>query len=71
MMNRISKACIAITIAAVAYAVLSQHNDYAADINEGISESAMLSIRAKLGDNASNIEIAREYITNKDFYDAQ
>lgn len=71
MMNRISKACIAITIAAVAYAVLSQHNDYAADINEGISESAMLSIRAKLGDNADNIEIAREYITNKDFYDAQ
>lgn len=71
MMNRISKACIAITIAAVAYAVLSQHNDYAADINEGISESAMLSIREKLGDNASNIEIAREYITNKDFYDAQ
>lgn len=70
-MNRISKACIAITIAAFAYAVLSQHNDYAADINEGISESSMLSIREKLGDNASNIEIAREYITNKDFYDAQ
>lgn len=71
MMNRISKACIAMTLAVVAYVVLSQHNDYAADIKEGISESAMLSIRAKLGDNASNIEIAREYITNKDFYDAQ
>ena len=71
MMNRISKACIAMTLAVVAYVVLSQHNDYAADINEGISENAMLSIRAKLGDNASNIEIAREYITNKDFYDAQ
>lgn len=71
MMNRISKVCAAIVVAAVAIFIISSHNDYTKRIVEGMSETQIASVRARIGYYATNTEIAREYINHKDYYDAQ
>ena len=71
MINRISKSCLILVVAALSVFILSNHKDYSSEIVEGISDSALESIRCKIGHDAGNAEIAREYLNNKSFYDAQ
>ena len=70
-MNTISKISLAIAVAVISVAILFSHKDYSEEIVSNISEEAIQSIKCKIGHDAGNAEIAREYINNKSFYDAQ
>lgn len=72
MMNKISKAALAAITAIILIGFLANNRkDYSSDVISQINENAKASIMYKLGPDATDTEIAREYLTNKDFYDAQ
>ena len=70
-MNTISKISLAIAVSVMSVAILSSHKDYSTEIVNSLSENAVQSIKCKIGHDAGNAEIAREYLNNKSFYDAQ
>lgn len=70
-MNTISKISLAIAVAVMSVAILSSHKDYSTEIVSNLSENVVQSIKCKIGHDAGNAEIAREYLNNKSFYDAQ
>lgn len=70
-MNTISKIALAIAVAVMSVIILSNHKDYSSKIVSNLSENAIESIKCKVGPDAGNTEIAKEYLNNKAFYDAQ
>lgn len=71
-MNRITKQCLAMAIGTAAFILLLGYAgsyEYAEEVCLSMPDIAYENIILKLGDGASNKEIAAEYMGNREYYD--
>lgn len=71
-MNRLSKQCIVAVLACVGFISLlgiTGTYEYADEVVYSLPEHVYYSILDTLGDECSNIEVAAEYMNNREYYD--
>lgn len=71
--NRLTKQLTVFVVGFIAFFVLLGYagsEDYAQEVISSMSVEAYESICAKLGDNCTDRQIAREYMSNRMYYDS-
>lgn len=71
-MNRVTKQVLAFTAGTIAFLMLLGYAgsiDYAEEVVAGMSQEAYEAVAAKTG-TTDNKDIAREYMSNKEYYDS-